>query len=161
MKKKLTTKQTLFANHYVLGKSGKDAAILAGYSEKSARFTASHLLTNDNILQHIEEILDQAGLSDQKLAQRLQQAIDAGLEVKATNADAIKGIKMAYQLKNKFSSTKTKIDISSSVSFKHIELELSKKTPEEYTLLLGYIQQKTDEYRKRLNKDKTIIANTQ
>lgn len=64
MKKDLTTRQKSFVKHIASGNSATKSAELAGYSKKSARLTASKLLTNDNILQQIEDIFDKAGLKE-------------------------------------------------------------------------------------------------
>lgn len=47
-------KQELFAEHFVLGVGNRKAAILAGFSEKSAHVAAARMLKNDNVLALIE-----------------------------------------------------------------------------------------------------------
>ena len=63
----LAGKQELFCQEYVVDYNGTQAAIRAGYKEKSARVTASKLLTNANILARVHEIqkdqLDRLALS--------------------------------------------------------------------------------------------------
>jgi len=58
MKKKLTPKQEkqykTFAQEYIISFNGTDSAIKAGYAVKSARVTASKLLTQDNIQELIK-----------------------------------------------------------------------------------------------------------
>ncbi len=51
----LTPKQRLFVQHYMACFNGTQAAILAGYSEKTARFIASENLTKPNIRTAIQE----------------------------------------------------------------------------------------------------------
>lgn len=51
--KKLTAKERQFCVEYVACNCGSEAAIKAGYAEKSARITASKLLTKTNIQQEI------------------------------------------------------------------------------------------------------------
>lgn len=106
---KLTNKQDLFAKHYALGKSGKQSAILAGYCRRSAQVIASENLTKPEVLKKFEAILNAAGLSDEALAKRLQKAIDSGLGKKASNADALKGIRIALELKDRFPDSHTRI----------------------------------------------------
>lgn len=65
---KLTNKQDLFAKHYAMGKSGKQSAILAGYSRRSAQVIASENLTKSEVLKKVESILNASGLSDEVLA---------------------------------------------------------------------------------------------
>lgn len=76
MKNGLTSRQNSFVKHVAVGNNATKAAILSGYSKRSAKFTASKLLTNHNILQRIEEIFDRSGLSDQALIARLKKSID-------------------------------------------------------------------------------------
>jgi phage terminase small subunit len=47
----LTDKQARFVKEYALDHNGSEAAIRAGYAPKTARSTASRLLTKDNIRQ--------------------------------------------------------------------------------------------------------------
>lgn len=52
----LRGQQELFCQEYVVDYNGTQAAIRAGYKEKSARVTASKLLTNANILARVHEL---------------------------------------------------------------------------------------------------------
>lgn len=68
--KALKGKQRTFAQLFGQGDiTGQDAAIGAGYGEKSARSKASQLLTNVNIIAAIEEIQKEA-VSDSVLTRR-------------------------------------------------------------------------------------------
>lgn len=51
MKKNLTPKQESFIEHYLSGVNGVDAAIAAGYSPTSAKFQASNLLRNNEMVK--------------------------------------------------------------------------------------------------------------
>lgn len=53
---KFTAKQQLFIDEYLVDLNGIQAAILAGYSEKTAGVQASRLLANVNIRARIEEL---------------------------------------------------------------------------------------------------------
>src|SRR3989344_9584803 len=101
MKNGLTSRQNSFVKHVTAGNNATKSAILAGYSKRSSRFTASKLLTNHNILQRIEEVFEEAGLSDQALVSKLKVSINAGITKKANNSDSIKGLKLAFELKGK------------------------------------------------------------
>lgn len=52
---KLTIKQKAFADYYIELGNATEAAIKAGYNEKSARFVGSENLTKPNIKSYIEE----------------------------------------------------------------------------------------------------------
>lgn len=58
MDKKLTPKQKTFCEEYVIDFNGQRAATAAGWAEKTARVTASQLLTNPNIQAYIAELLE-------------------------------------------------------------------------------------------------------
>jgi len=57
--KKLRPKQQRFVEEYVIDWNGTQAAIRAGYSERSARVTASRLLTKANVKVAIERIKEE------------------------------------------------------------------------------------------------------
>lgn len=53
----LSEKQKLFCEEYIIDLNATQSAIRAGYAERSARTTASRLLTNDNIHIYIEKLM--------------------------------------------------------------------------------------------------------
>jgi phage terminase small subunit len=146
---KLTGKQALFAKHYATGKSGKQCAILAGYSKRSAQAIASENLTKPEVLKKINSILEAAGLSDEQLAVKLKKAIDAGLGKRASNSDALKGIRMAMELKDRFPTSQSRIELSQT---SEIELKLQGMTNEE---LVDFLDKTTKDTQQLLEKLKT------
>ena len=56
LQNELTSKQRLFCSEYILDWNGARAARAAGYSENSAKETASEILTKPNIQEYIELI---------------------------------------------------------------------------------------------------------
>lgn len=60
----LTEKQILFCNEYLIDLNATQAAIRAGYSEKSARQIAQRMLTKDDIQEYMQKIMNdkQSGL---------------------------------------------------------------------------------------------------
>jgi|SRR3989344_1760445 len=145
----LTNRQDLFAKHYAMGKSGKQSAVLAGYSARSAETIASENLRKPEVLKKVEAILNSAGLSDEALAKRLQKAIDAGLGQRASNADALKGIRMALELKDRFPDNHTRMEVTQT---SEIKMELQTKTPEELQEYLEDTLKKTQEVIARLKE---------
>jgi hypothetical protein len=68
----LTDKQRLFIEHYLSnGLNGADAARRAGYSEDTARFQASRLLTNVNIRAEIDRRLAEVAMGANEVLARL------------------------------------------------------------------------------------------
>lgn len=146
MENGLTSRQNSFVKHIAAGNNATQSAILAGYSKKSARFTASKLLTNTNILQRIEEIFDQAGLSDEALVSRLKTAIDSGIGRKANNSDALKGLKLAFELKGRLDQ---KVEVETTQE-SELRMQLSTMSEEELMTYLDSITQRTQEYVARI-----------
>lgn len=60
----LTEKQKLFCNEYLIDLNATQAAIRAGYSEKSARQIAQRMLTKDDIQEYLKKLMNdkQSGL---------------------------------------------------------------------------------------------------
>ena len=56
---KLSERQKRFTEEILTGKSGKDAAISAGYAPTNARFQASRMLTKANIQNHLSVMSQQ------------------------------------------------------------------------------------------------------
>ena len=76
---KLTEKQKRFADEYIISGNATQAAIKAGYSEKSARFVGAENLTKPNVSNYIKERIQQA--SDNRL-----MSVKEALELSATIA---------------------------------------------------------------------------
>ena len=53
---KLTAKQQAFCEEYIVDLNATQAAVRAGYTEKSARITASKMLSNANIATYVSEL---------------------------------------------------------------------------------------------------------
>ena len=54
---KLNQKQTLFCDEYLIDLNATQAAIRAGYSEKTARFIGAENLTKPNIAEYIQTLM--------------------------------------------------------------------------------------------------------
>lgn len=73
MKHKLTLKQKVFADEYIISKNASEAAEKAGYSKKTARFIGSENLTKPNISEYIKERLEKI---DSAKTMTLKEAIE-------------------------------------------------------------------------------------
>lgn len=69
----LNARQKAFAEQYVIDFNGAQAAIRAGYTKKTARITASKLLTNFNVKRHVEDL-------QEKIAERNGITADVVIE---------------------------------------------------------------------------------
>lgn len=91
----LSVKQKRFVKELTRGEPKGKAAILAGYSPKSASVAASRLVKNESIIK----ALNQVGLSDKNIANKIKANIDSGTGIKATADTAIRGLELTARLK--------------------------------------------------------------
>ena len=91
----LTPKQALFIKNLSKGQTQTSAAILAGYSPKSAYSTSSRMMRNDKIVK----ALDRVGLTDKRIAEGIKNNAFAGEGVKATADTSIRAFELATRLK--------------------------------------------------------------
>lgn len=81
---KFTEKQQRFINEYLVDLNATQAAIRAGYSERTASAQASRLLTNVNILARIEELkktrADRLNLDAYWVLKRLMEISDRAMQ---------------------------------------------------------------------------------
>jgi phage terminase small subunit len=57
--KKITTKQEAFCREYLLDLNGTQAAVRAGYSQRTANEQAARLLANVSVRSHIKKLMDE------------------------------------------------------------------------------------------------------
>jgi phage terminase small subunit len=104
----LTPKQTLFVKNIAKGMTKGDAAISAGYSPMYAQQQSYRLLKNKKITQALEKV----GLTDSAIAKGIKTNIDAGLGIKATASDSLRGLELVSKLKGHLDQEKTPSNIS-------------------------------------------------
>tara|TARA_R110002050_G_scaffold253647_1_gene391863 strand:+ start:8337 stop:8852 length:516 start_codon:yes stop_codon:yes gene_type:complete len=72
---KLTDRELLFANHYIISNNATDAALKAGYSEKCAGQQGFENLKKPEILRYIhfktKPIMDQLGINQERVLREL------------------------------------------------------------------------------------------
>lgn len=80
----LNAKQEMFCKEYLIDLNATQAAIRAGYSERSATVTASRLLTNANILARVKELkekrADELELDAYWVLKRLKDISDRAMQ---------------------------------------------------------------------------------
>ena len=83
----LTPKQARFVGEYLIDLNGTQAAIRAGYSERSAKQQGSRLLTNADIVAAVAkgqaEKAEKLGLSQEWVLRRLMQVVERCLQAEA------------------------------------------------------------------------------
>lgn len=136
--KKLTIKQKKFADEYIISGNATQAAIKAGYSKKTARFTGAENLTKPNIKSYIDErmkkleeeaIADQTEvlkyltrvLRDEEKEEVLVNVGNFEQEIQSMKVSTKDKIKAAELLGKRYGSWTDKVDISSTEGIKIID----------------------------------------
>ena len=112
--RELTVKQKRFADYYIEFGNASEAAIKAGYSEKTAKEIASENLTKPNIKRYIEETM----------AKKDKEAIASQDEILAYLTDVMRGKKKEQTLIGMGMGEQgiTEIDVGSKDRIKAAEL---------------------------------------
>ena len=136
--KKLTIKQKKFADEYIISGNATQAAISAGYSEKTARKIGSENLTKPDIKAYIDErmekleeeaIADQAEvlkfltriMRDEEKEEVLVNIGNFEQEIQTMKVSAKDRIKAAELLGKRYGSWTDKVDLNSSEGVKIID----------------------------------------
>ena len=136
--KKLTIKQKKFADEYIISGNATQAAIKAGYSKKTARFTGAENLTKPNIKSYIDErmkkleeeaIADQTEvlkyltrvLRDEEKEEVLVNVGNFEQEIQSMKVSTKDKIKAAELLGKRYGSWTDKVDINSTEGIKIID----------------------------------------
>jgi len=108
MFKQLTIKQKRWAERYL--QSGNASQSALEVYDTNSRNTAKLIGYKNRRLKHVqaylEALLDQAGLSDEKIAQHLKTVIEAGVKAQATTSDALRSLELVLKLKDRYPSQK-------------------------------------------------------
>ena len=91
----LTVKQRRFVRNISSGIDKGESAVLAGYSPLSSNSIASQLLKKTKIVKALEGV----GLTDKVIAKGIKTNVEAGMGVKATASDSLRGLELATKLK--------------------------------------------------------------
>lgn len=116
-RRKPTLRQQKWAQEYLRnGGNGTQAALKAYPDQKevTAPTTGSRNKYNPIVQIYMQELLDQAGLTDGELATHLSLIIESSTKkkklAKVTPADGLRGIEMAYKLKDRFPAQRKQIE---------------------------------------------------
>ena len=112
--KKLNPKQKRFCEEYIIDLNASAAAVRAGYTEKSARVTASKMLTNANIEAYIQSLsakhTEKTGITADWVLNGIKELTDRLLKMDDPKA-AFKGYELGGKYLTLFSD---KVDHTSS-----------------------------------------------
>lgn len=131
--KKLTIKQKKFADEYIIRGNATQAAIKAGYSKKTARFTGAENLTKPNIKSYIDERmkkLEEEAIADQtevlkyltrvlRDEEREEVLVNVGnfeQEIQSMKVSTKDKIRAAELLGKRYGSWTDKVDLSSDLT---------------------------------------------
>lgn len=148
--KRLTPIDKRFAVEYI--KSGNATSAMAKVkphiTHGSAQQLGHRLLNRPAVQQYMLEIMDKSGLTDQQLANDLNSIVNAGTSdtalKEAKPADALRGIEMAYRLRDRFPAQKTQLDK------REISIQLESKSPEELQDMLAKVASEAQSFTKLL-----------
>ena len=93
--KQLNTRQAAFVIGLSRGKTKKQAAIDAGYSKKYPFRAVQSLMSREPVRKALED----CGLTDKTIAEGIRENVMAGMGVKATASDSLRGLELASRLK--------------------------------------------------------------
>ena len=157
-KDKAPDRQIQFAQEYVVDFNGKQAAIRAGYSEKTSESQASRLLRNVKVRSEIERLLEDPVGKRNETRERILSELevmaytDDAIEVRkdkdgeildVSRRDKLRAIELLGKMHGLFTD-KVDVDLRGSLSVVH---DLSKLTNEELKQLeklTGKIENTTD-----------------
>lgn len=132
---KLNPKQALFVKNLVEGKNGTASAIASGYSPKSAYSQASRLLKNAKI----SNCLDNAGLSDKRIAEGIMTNALAGEGIKATADTSLRAYELASRLKGYLSPDKPDFNQTTNVYIQELKMMTDQQLLEKLAAIEGEV----------------------
>lgn len=159
MKKKITPKQAEFCHQYLIDLNGKQAAIRAGYSEKTAEFQAARLLRNDKVTQRLTKLQAKAREKTALTKEAILSELSAILHAKITDYLHFNGYQVVFKSFDDLTETQIKaIESIKENRYGEIELKLHGKswTIDRICKLLGF-DAATDFNIKLENLDETIL----
>ena len=117
---KLTDKQKKFCEEYLIDLNGTQAAIRAGYSEKTANEQSGRLLVNVSIQKYISELMkmqsQRTGITADKVLKELEKVAFTDAEI--TGKEKIKALEILGKHLGMFSE---KVDIDADIGVQIID----------------------------------------
>jgi phage terminase small subunit len=150
-------KQIIFAQEYITDFNGKQAAIRAGYSEKTAESQASRLLRNVKVRTEIEKLLeDPVGRRNETRERALKELeqiayTDEGIDIRkdkdgnileVSRKDKIKSLELLLRMHGLLSDS---LKLTGSVGVRHNLSKLSDKELIELEKITGKIEEPADD----------------
>lgn len=110
--RKLTWKEKEFAKSYVKNKGNATEAALEVYNvkdRKSANKVGYTIANKPKIQKEIAQIMDEAGLSREKVIELVKRATVAGIGEQPRNSDALRGLEMLTKLHDLYPATRKEV----------------------------------------------------
>ena len=108
--RKLTEKQKRFINEYLIDTNATQAAIRAGYSRKSARYTARDLLSRPQIAKEIQEQLAIIDIAKVCTIQEVMEYLTAVMRGETTSTVKVCNMTDAQLVMTRFKKAKSHKD---------------------------------------------------
>lgn len=141
IKQKITRKQAKFCHQYIIDLNGKQAAIRAGYSAKTAEFQASRLLSKDKVKTYLTKLQAKSRELSDITKQEVLNELGAILRAKITDFLTFDGTSIKFKSFEELSEQQIKaIESISKDRFGQIELKLHGKnwSVERVCKILGF-----------------------
>lgn len=127
----MTLKQRLFVKKYIENNGNATQAVLDTYDVKNkhtAESIGSENLRKPEVQREIGLALESAGLSNDYISELLRDATTAGLGVKATNSDSLRGLDIILKLKGVYPQQIKKTA--------HLRIDMTDNANKNYTELI-------------------------
>ena len=149
-------KQKKFAQEYIKHGNAKKAAQTAypAAKETTAMTIGSQNLQKPAVLTYMRKLMDKAGLTDEKIALKLDAVIEAGTTKSAlktaTPKDSLKALEMSAKLKDLYPAERKQIETKSA----SVNLDLKGKTQDDLKGMLTDLQKEIQDFQKMMIKQK-------
>jgi phage terminase small subunit len=111
----MTPRQLAFAAQYALDHNGAAAAVRAGYAHRSARVTASQLLTKPNVralvAKHEAEAAKELGLTREAVLEGLRDALEMA-RAQNNPVAMVAALRESAKISGYYAPERTKVEIS-------------------------------------------------
>lgn len=155
-------KQKKFAQEYIKHGNAQKAALTAYDTTKknSANVIGYNNLNSPTVRTYMKKIMEKQGLTDDKIAEKLNAIVDAGTTKHAlkatTSREALRALEVTAKLKDIFPAEKRQIESKTAI----LNLDLQNKTDEQLQQTLNELVEEAKSFRRLLKKNEKTTQKT-
>lgn len=155
-----SVKQKQFVKAYVKCGNGVKAALQTydTTDPNTAGQIAYHNLRSQKVIRYMDKILDNSGLSDEKIASSLDKIVTAGTSdgaLKAAKpADALRAVEMASRMKDLFPAQKKEVETKNAT----LRISLQSKSQDELVQYITDLKEEAVKFRQIVERAKLARA---